>query len=132
MYCIMDNGRIRVSDRLRKLLDVGSEFILTTNEFVSGEEDRYICLYPKNCIERIRSETGSCLNYSICKMDKHNRVYIPKELREYAQIKNGSRVAILYIINGLEIWDAENYKKYLKRQDIGFKNTWLNFKSFKS
>jgi MraZ protein len=48
-------------------------------------------------------------------VDDQGRIVIPKHLLEYAQI--GNEVLLIGLVNKIEIWDPELYRKTMEKSD---------------
>jgi MraZ protein len=80
-----------------------SRFLLTKNEFEDSDE-KYLFLYSPELLRLTGIKAEECI------IDKEGRIYIPKHLSDYAEIKN--EIAVLGVGNGIEIWNKGRWETY--------------------
>jgi len=124
-YTIDNKGRINIPAKMRKNLSPESNnaFVITR-----GFEP-CIFVYPNDEWMKRESEIGKLqqtdpqhrfftrmlLQYATdAELDGQYRIVLPKELIQYAKIEN--EVFILGAFDRIEVWNPEEYKKYLDGQ----------------
>lgn len=124
-YTVDSKGRINIPAKMRKNLspDANESFVITR-----GFEN-CIFVYPNDEWAKREAELGKLqqtnrddrlftrllLQYAAdVELDGQHRIVLTKELMEYAKI-NGD-VLILGVFDRIEVWNPEEYKKYLEAQ----------------
>ncbi len=121
-HTIDDKGRLAVPKKFRSLLENGA--------VVTRGLDHCLFLYTRNEWEKL-AEKLSSLPFAQAntrafarlmlagamdvEVDKQGRIILPEYLRLYSNIKKDVIVAGLY--NRLELWDAEEWKRYTKKTE---------------
>ncbi len=126
-------GRLAIPSRYRDTLSVQADnaVVLTLNPL-----DRSLWLYPLPEWEIIETKLAALSDFDLtsrrtkqmmrgyatdCQLDNQGRILIPKELRLYADLKQGS--VMLGQGNKFEIWDSATWKqqrdKWLELLDDG-------------
>jgi len=126
-------GRLAIPSRYRDTLRVQADnvVVLTLNPL-----DRSLWLYPLPEWEIIETKLAALSDFDLtsrrtkqmmrgyatdCQLDNQGRILVPKELRSYADLKQGS--VMLGQGNKFEIWDAVTWKqqrdKWLELLDEG-------------
>ncbi len=116
-----DKGRLAIPSRYRDYLSVraGNAVVLTLNPF-----DRSLWLYPLPEWEIIETKLATLSDFdrisrrtkqmmhgyaTDCQLDNQGRILVPKELRNYADLRQTS--AMLGQGNKFEIWDAATWQQ---------------------
>jgi MraZ protein len=124
-YSIDEKGRVNVPTKMRKSIqpEAGDTFILTRGV------DKCIVAYPMNEWKVYEEKFAKLNQYSEkdrfflrmilswseeVEMDAQQRVSVPKRLREFAGIE--SKVTIVGMIDHIELWQPEEFEKYLSGQ----------------
>jgi MraZ protein len=124
-YSIDEKGRVNVPTKMRKSIqpEAGDTFILTRGV------DKCIVAYPMNEWKVYEEKFAKLNQYSEkdrfflrmilswseeVEMDAQQRVSVPKRLREFAGIE--SKVTIVGMIDHIELWQPEEFDKYLNGQ----------------
>jgi MraZ protein len=124
-YTIDNKGRINIPAKMRKNLapEANNSFVVTR-----GFES-CIFVYPNDEWAKRETEIGALqqtnpqdrlftrllLQYATdVELDGQYRIVLPKELIQYAHIEND--VVILGVFDRIEIWNPDEYKKYLDAQ----------------
>jgi MraZ protein len=124
-YTIDNKGRINIPAKMRKNLapEANNAFVITR-----GFEN-CIFVYPNDEWAKREAELGKLqqtnkddrlftrllLQYATdVELDGQYRIVLPKELIQYANIEN--EVFILGAFDRIEIWNPNEYKKYLNSQ----------------
>ncbi|MFA6456303.1 MAG: division/cell wall cluster transcriptional repressor MraZ [Bacteroidota bacterium] len=124
-YTIDNKGRINIPAKMRKNLapEANNSFVVTR-----GFES-CIFVYPNDEWAKREAEIGSLqqtnpqdrlftrllLQYATdVELDGQYRIVLPKELIQYAHIEND--VVILGVFDRIEVWNPDEYKKYLDAQ----------------
>ena len=123
-YSIDTKGRIALPAKLRKYVnpEANDTFILTRNSA------KCIDIYPMDTWKELAAERLNKLNHFDPKeamfirmflqeaaednLDSQSRLLIPKNLIEYAEIKN--EVFILGAVKKIEVWNPDVYESYIK------------------
>lgn len=125
-YTVDSKGRINIPAKMRKNLapDAHNAFVITrgfepcifvypNDEWVKREMEigKLQQTNPKD-----RFFTRMLLQHATdAELDGQNRIVLPKELIQYANIKGD--VFILGAFDRIEVWNPEEYKKYLDAQE---------------
>lgn len=121
-YTVDNKGRINIPAKMRKNLapEANESFVITR-----GFEP-CIFVYPNDewakreselrklqqAVKRNRDYTRILLEHaSEVELDGQHRIVLTKELMEYAKISG--EVLILGVFDRIEVWNPEEYKKYL-------------------
>ena len=122
-----EKGRISIPSRIRNEID-GIDMILTRGIdkcvwLVPLEEWKKISENLMTKVSVFNSKTRAMRRRMIaptveCEIDKAGRINIPQSLRDYADLKK--EVVILGIETYIEIWDAEEYNRYLENSEGEF------------
>jgi MraZ protein len=124
-YTVDSKGRINIPAKMRKNLspEANNSFVITR-----GFES-CIFVYPNDEWLKRESEIGKLLQtdpqhrfftrmllqYATdAELDGQSRIILPKELMQYAKIEN--EVFILGVFDRIEVWNPDEYKKYLEAQ----------------
>jgi len=124
-YTVDSKGRINIPAKMRKNLspEANNSFVITR-----GFEP-CIFVYPNDEWLKREAEIGKLqqtnpqdrfftrmlLQYATdAELDGQYRIVLPKELTQYAKIEN--EVFILGAFDRIEVWNPEEYKKYLDGQ----------------
>lgn len=124
-YTVDSKGRINIPAKMRKNLapEANNSFVITR-----GFES-CIFVYPNDEWIKREAEIGKLqqtdpkhryftrmlLQYATdAELDGQYRIVLPKELVQYAKIEN--EVFILGAFDRIEVWNPEEYKKYLDGQ----------------
>ena len=125
-YSIDNKGRVAIPAKMRRLVgpEANNSFVITRGV------DKCIICYPTNEWEE-HSDNMRHLNqfnpkerYVVhvmnmwmdeIEMDAQSRIMVPKQLLEFAGIKE--KVKIVGMINHLELWDPDEHKAYLSRME---------------
>lgn len=124
-YTVDSKGRINIPAKMRKNLapEANSSFVITR-----GFEN-CIFVYPNDEWAKREAELGKLqqtnrddrlftrllLQYAAdVELDGQHRIVLTKELMEYAKITGD--VLILGVFDRIEVWNPEEYKKYLDAQ----------------
>ncbi len=124
-YTVDSKGRINIPAKMRKNLspEANNSFVITR-----GFEP-CIFVYPNDEWMKREAEIGKLmqtdpqhrfftrmlLQYATdAELDGQSRIVLPKELISYAKIEN--EVFILGAFDRIEVWNPEEYKKYLGAQ----------------
>jgi MraZ protein len=122
-HSLDDKGRVIIPQKFREPL--GEEFILTIGP------DHHIRAYPMGYWERMealiddpdpRHELNKEMGFlqrmlghsEEASLDQQNRLSIPRHLREWAELREGSAAVILGCGNRLELWSREKWSEYSK------------------
>ena len=123
-YSIDTKGRIALPAKMRKYVnpEANDTFILTRNSA------KCIDIYPMDTWKELAAERLNKLNHFDPKeamfirmflqeaaednLDSQSRLLIPKNLIEYAEIKN--EVFILGAVKKIEVWNPDVYESYIK------------------
>jgi MraZ protein len=128
-YTVDSKGRINIPAKMRKNLspDANSAFVITRGL------DNCIFVYPNDEWAKREAELGKLeqtnkearlytrllLEYaSDVELDGQHRIVLTKELMEYAKISGD--VLILGVFDRIEVWNPEEYKKYLDAQQMDY------------
>lgn len=122
LHTLDDKGRLAVPKKFRSLLENGA--------VVTRGLDHCLFLYTRNEWEKL-AEKLSSLPFAQAntrafarlmlagamdvEVDKQGRIILPEYLRAYSSMKKDVIVAGLY--NRLELWDAEEWKRYTKKTE---------------
>lgn len=122
LHTLDDKGRLAVPKKFRSLLENGA--------VVTRGLDHCLFLYTRNEWEKL-AEKLSSLPFAQAntrafarlmlagamdvEVDKQGRIILPEYLRTYSNMKKDVIVAGLY--NRLELWDAEEWKRYTKKTE---------------
>ncbi len=124
-YTVDNKGRINIPAKMRKNLspEANNAFVITR-----GFEN-CIFVYPNDEWSKREAELGKLQqtnkehrlftrllleNASDVELDGQHRIILSKELMEYAKITG--EVFILGAFDRIEVWNPEEYKKYLDAQ----------------
>lgn len=124
-YTVDSKGRINIPAKMRKNLapEANNSFVITR-----GFES-CIFIYPNDEWSKREAELGKLqqtnrddrlftrllLQYAAdVELDGQHRIVLTKELMEYAKISGD--VLILGVFDRIEVWNPEEYKKYLDGQ----------------
>jgi MraZ protein len=124
-YTIDNKGRINIPAKMRKNLspEANNSFVITR-----GFES-CVFVYPNDEWAKREAEIGKLLQtdqqhrfftrmllqYATdAELDGQSRIVLPKELIQYAKIEND--VLILGVFDRIEVWNPDEYKKYLDGQ----------------
>lgn len=123
-HSIDDKGRIIVPSKVRS--ELGEKFIVTRGL------DNCIFIYPENewntIIKKYKElpnvkEARNFMRFflsgaSECELDKQGRVKLPTPLIKHANL---SKDCIIIGVNDrLEIWDKENFEKFIEENESSF------------
>lgn len=128
-YTVDSKGRINIPAKMRKNLsaEANSAFVITRGL------DNCIFVYPNDEWAKREAELGKLeqtnkearlytrllLEYaSDVELDGQHRIVLTKELMEYAKISGD--VLILGVFDRIEVWNPEEYKKYLDAQQMDY------------
>ncbi len=124
-YTVDSKGRINIPAKMRKNLspDANNSFVITRGL------DNCIFVYPNDEWSKREAELGKLeqtnrearlytrllLEFaSDVELDGQHRISLTKELMEYAKISGD--VLILGVFDRIEVWNPEEYRKYLDGQ----------------
>ena len=124
-YTVDSKGRINIPAKMRKNLspDANNSFVITRGL------DNCIFVYPNDEWAKREAELGKLeqtnrearlytrllLEFaSDVELDGQHRISLTKELMEYAKISGD--VLILGVFDRIEVWNPDEYKKYLEAQ----------------
>lgn len=124
-YTVDNKGRINIPAKMRKNLapEANNSFVITRGF------EQCIFVYPNDEWTKRELEIGTLqqtdpkhrhftrmlLQYATdAELDGQYRIVLPKELIQYAKIEND--VLILGVFDRIEVWNPEEYKKYLDSQ----------------
>jgi MraZ protein len=124
-YTVDNKGRINIPAKMRKNLapEANNSFVITR-----GFEE-CIFIYPNDEWAKREAEIGKLqqtdpqhryftrmlLNHATdAELDGQYRIILPKELLQYAKIEND--VFIMGVFDRIEVWNPDEYKKYLDGQ----------------
>lgn len=124
-YTVDSKGRINIPAKMRKNLspDANNSFVITRGL------DNCIFVYPNDEWAKREAELGKLeqtnrearlytrllLEFaSDVELDGQHRISLTKELMEYAKISGD--VLILGVFDRIEVWNPEEYRKYLDAQ----------------
>lgn len=124
-YTVDSKGRINIPAKMRKNLspDANNSFVITRGL------DNCIFVYPNDEWAKREAELGKLeqtnrearlytrllLEFaSDVELDGQHRISLTKELMEYAKISDD--VLILGVFDRIEVWNPDEYKKYLEAQ----------------
>jgi MraZ protein len=124
-YTADSKGRINIPAKMRKNLlpEANNSFVITRGF------EQCIFVYPQDEWMKREAEIGKLmqtdpshryftrmlLQYATdAELDGQSRIVLPKELLQYAKIEN--EVLILGVFDRIEVWNPEEYKKYLDGQ----------------
>ena len=124
-YTVDNKGRINIPAKMRKNLspEANNSFVITRGF------EQCIFVYPNDEWAKRESEIGTLmqtdpkhrhftrmlLQYATdAELDGQYRIVLPKELIQYAHIEN--EVFILGAFDRIEVWNPEEFKKYLEGQ----------------
>jgi MraZ protein len=124
-YTVDSKGRINIPAKMRKNLspDANNSFVITRGL------DNCIFVYPNDEWAKREAELGKLeqtnrearlytrllLEFaSDVELDGQHRISLTKELMEYAKISGD--VLILGVFDRIEVWNPDEYKKYLDAQ----------------
>ncbi|MBW7887545.1 MAG: division/cell wall cluster transcriptional repressor MraZ [Bacteroidetes bacterium] len=124
-YTVDSKGRINIPAKMRKNLspEANNSFVITR-----GFES-CIFVYPQDEWMKRENEIGKLqqtdpqhryftrmlLQFAAdAELDGQSRIILPKELLQYAKIEND--VFILGAFDRIEVWNPDEYKKYLESQ----------------
>lgn len=124
-YTVDSKGRINIPAKMRKNLspEANNSFVITRgfepcifvypyDEWMKREAEisKLHQTDPKH-----RFFTRMLLQYATdAELDGQSRIILPKELMQYAKIEND--VFILGAFDRIEVWNPDEYKKYLESQ----------------
>lgn len=124
-YTVDSKGRINIPAKMRKNLspDANESFVITRgfencifvypNDEWAKREAELAKLQQTNRDDRLF--TRLLLQYAAdVELDGQHRIVLTKELMEYAKISGD--VLILGVFDRIEVWNPEEYKKYLEAQ----------------
>lgn len=129
-YSVDTKGRVSIPAKLRKFVDPKSNdaFVMTRGT------TKCIDVYPMNFWEELVQSKLNQLNSfepkeamflrmflqqaAEDKLDSQARLLIPKNLIDYAEISKD--VLILGAIKKIEIWNPQNYEKYLNTSELSY------------
>jgi len=130
-YSIDSKGRVNIPAKMRKnLSEEANDTFVVTRGF-----EKCIYAYPldewkkkeqsfenlSEYDEKSRYFLRTLLRYSEdVKIDGQQRIAIPKELVEFANIDK--KVTIAGVMNHLEFWDPDEYEKYMTSHDIAYED----------
>ncbi len=128
-YTVDNKGRINIPAKMRKNLspEANNSFVITRGL------DNCIFVYPNDEWAKREAELGKLDQKnsearlytrmlldlaSDVELDGQHRISLTKELMEYAKI--GNEVLILGVFDRIEVWNPEEYKKYLDAQKLDY------------
>lgn len=124
-YTVDNKGRINIPAKMRKNLspEANNSFVITRgfescifiypNDEWAKRETELGKLQQTNKLDRLF--TRMLLQYATdVELDGQHRIVLTKELMEYAKITG--EVFILGAFDRIEVWNPEEYKKYLDEQ----------------
>ncbi len=97
------------------------DWVVFTNEFMTEEvEDglRYVIVCPADAFEREFSQHVNPKKSYPYHVRDAGRVYIPKEMRDYAGIEND--IMILGTREALEVWNLALFEEQLPREEMKY------------
>lgn len=124
-------GRIAIPAKIRKYITPEANGTLVMTRSFDGNE--CIDLYPKDNFQEYAEKLRKLNKFDDrnalflrmmleksdeCEMDGQYRVSIPQSLIEFAGLE--SEVLILGVLDKIEVWNPETYKKYLESSEINF------------
>lgn len=128
-YTVDSKGRINIPAKMRKNLspEANSSFVITRGL------DNCVFVYPNDewvkreaelaklqqTDAKARLYTRLLLEYATdVELDGQHRIVLSKELMEYAKISGD--VLILGVFDRIEVWNPEEYRKYLEAQQLDY------------
>jgi MraZ protein len=124
---------IKLDDKGRLLLPAKSRDVLENGTYITRGQDRCLFLFSNSQFKHYKEQIkeyappnipamafdrvlfSSVINQNL---DKQGRITVSQALREYAELKRN--IAVVGLENRIEIWDSDNWNKYLKLYEDGF------------
>lgn len=130
-YSIDNKGRINLPSRLRKYVspEANDTFVVTRGF------EQCLFVYPHDEWIKVETQLRQLSSYnpshrhfmrallehaSECQLDGQARIFVPQELREYAELN--SEVRIIGMLEKIEVWNPTKYLEYTRGQSESYED----------